>query len=92
MIKDKTPKRQTRARVFELLVEKEKRLGRRIKPSEIVSATGISHSTVTSFIKGKPIRFDAVVVDALMEYFGITSYDKFFEKKVIDDGTQKTDS
>lgn len=91
MTKNATPKRQTRARVFELLVEKEKRLGRRIKPSEIVRATGISHSTVTSFIKGKLIRFDAPVVDALMEYFEITSYDQFFEKKVIDDGTKETD-
>jgi hypothetical protein len=86
--KNKTANLQTRARVFELLVEKEKRLGRRIKPSEIVAATGISHSTVTSFIKGKPIRFDAVVIDALMGYFEITSYDLFFEKKVIDDGTE----
>lgn len=88
MVKNKVPNRQTRARVFDLLAEKEKKLGRRIKPSEIVSATGISHSTVTSFIKGKPVRFDAVVVDAFMDYFEITSYDKFFEKKVIDDGTE----
>jgi len=86
--KNKRPKRQTRAKVFELLAEKEKKLGRRIKPSEIANATGISHSTVTSFINGKPVRFDAVVIDALMGYFELTSYDQFFEKKVIDDGTE----
>jgi len=89
VIEGKTAKVQTRARGFELLAKKEKGLGRRIKPSEIAKATGISHSTVSSFIKGTPVRFDSHTIDALMNYFEISSYDDFFVKKVIN-STEKT--
>lgn len=87
MIGGKNSEVQTRSRGFELLVEKEKGLGRRIKPAEIARETGICHSTVTAFIKGTPVRFDSHTIDALMKYFEITSYDDFFVKKAI---TKKT--
>ena len=85
------PKIRTHTRVFELLAEKEKKLGRRIKNMEIARETGINHSTIASFINGTTTRFDAHTVDALMTYFELTSYDQFFEKRTVPDGTEETD-
>lgn len=82
------PKTRTHTRVFELLAEKEKKLGRRIKAMEIARETGISDKTVTALINGNTTRFDAHTVDALMTYFELKSYDQFFEKRTVSDGTQ----
>jgi len=84
-----TKKMATRVRVIDLIQEKEKREGGRIKYADIEKATNISRSVVRAYALGKQTRFDAHTVDRLMKYFGITSYDLFFEKKVID-STEKT--
>jgi transcriptional regulator with XRE-family HTH domain len=81
-------KRATRVRVIDLIQEKEKREGIRIKYADVERATGLSRSVVRAYALGLQTRFDAHTVDALMAYFGITSYDEFFEKKVIGDDTQ----
>jgi transcriptional regulator with XRE-family HTH domain len=79
----------TRVRVMELIQEKELREGIRIKYADVERATGLSRSVVRSYALGKQTRFDANTVDALMGYFGKTSYDDFFHKVEIDEPAKK---
>ena len=60
-----------RSELLKLWRQKELEVGRIITVSEVVEATGLSRETVTNFKAGRTTRYDAPVVAALCDYFGV---------------------
>jgi DNA-binding Xre family transcriptional regulator len=78
-------KRRLRNKVLELLMEKEKKLGRRIKFIEISEATGLANSIVSRWMNGKIERFDSEVLEKLGDYFECDLQDILFFEMVEDE-------
>ena len=92
MAKDITPivvNTTMRTRVFDLIKQKETRDRVTLSFRDIEKRTGIAQSTISNYASNSVKRFDAHTVETLMAFFELTSYDDFFERVQIDDGTQK---
>lgn len=79
-------------RLAELIAVHERKTSRKWTYDDISEATGISTSTLSSYVLNKVTRFDEVTVVALMEFLGITDVGKLLvleEEEVEDEGQQK---
>lgn len=76
-------------KVFDLIKDKEKRDRVNLSYMDVALATNLAKSIVANYAENRIKRFDAHTVEAFMTYFELTSYDQFFERVQIDDGTQK---
>ncbi|MBI5930205.1 MAG: helix-turn-helix transcriptional regulator [Chloroflexi bacterium] len=56
-------------RLFQLINEKENRLGHKITYADISAATGIGMSVLSRWVNNKVERFDASTVIRLCQYF-----------------------
>ncbi len=76
--------RKLRNRVLELLMEKERKLGRRIKYVEVAEATGLANSLIWRWMTGKIHRYDSEVLEKLCDYFDCDLGDMLYFEMVED--------
>ena len=76
---------ETSTNAFYLRKEMEKREGRAVPIIEVAERAGINAETLRSYEKGRVTRFDARVIDSLMTFYKLDSYDQFFKRVVVDD-------
>jgi DNA-binding Xre family transcriptional regulator len=62
-------KRQLKNRLMELIQERERKLGYRLKQHDIAQAISVTDHTIASWIRNEVTRFDKHVVEGLCEYF-----------------------
>ena len=62
-------KRQLKHRLLELVQERERKQGYRIKQHDIAKAIGVTDHTIANWIRNDVTRFDKHVVEGLCEYF-----------------------
>jgi DNA-binding Xre family transcriptional regulator len=60
-----------RNRLLELVTDRERQLGRRMRLRDIAKFVGITDTTMTSWIRNEVSRFDTHVVVGLCNYFDI---------------------
>ena len=71
-----------RMRITELIVERRKREGRNIAPSEIAKAIGVSHNTIFAYMANSTKSPDLEILGKLQHYFECSIEDLF---EYIDD-------
>ena len=71
-------KHKIKNRLLELVTERERRLGRRMRLKDIGEFVGITDHTITSWIRNEVSRFDNHVVVGLCEYFEIDLCDLLY--------------
>ena len=76
---------QTTTNAFNLRKDKEKAEGRTVPLIEVARTLGIAKGTIRSYEDGTVTRFDARVIDSLMAFYKLDSYDQFFKREVVDD-------
>lgn len=76
---------QTTTNAFDLRKDKEKQEGRIVSLAEVARRLGINKETLRAYEKGTVTRFDARVIDSLMAFYKLDSYDQFFKREVVDD-------
>lgn len=75
-------------RFAELVAEKERQEGRRWRYEDITEKTGVAMSTLSAYARNKVRRFDAVTVEALLDFFGCTVAEFF----TLEDARKAEDS
>ena len=64
-------KRRVRNRLLELITERERQLGRRMRLKDIAKFIGVSDHTITSWMRNEVTRFDNIMVAGLCDFFEI---------------------
>lgn len=73
-------------RLFELIRQKELKLGRRIQQKEIAEFAGVSEHTIINWLRNDMARYETVVVERLCDYFNCELADLlYFEVTYTDD-------
>lgn len=65
----KIKQRKVRNRLLELIQEKERKMGRRLKQHDIAEFAGVSDHTIIAWIRNEVTRFDAKLIENLCNYF-----------------------
>lgn len=79
---------ETQTQFFTLRKMREAKLGRKLPLATIAKDVDVNIETLRGYEKGRIRRFDAVVVDKLMNYFEVSNYDDFFIRVEVDDETK----
>lgn len=74
------------------LAEKELELKRKITRQEVADATGLDIGTIDRYARNQVTRFDAPVMLALCNYFGITNIGDFLVIKEVEDAAAANDN
>ena len=61
--------RQLRNRLLELMQERERKIGRRLKQRDIATFVRVTDHTIASWIRNEVTRYDKHVVEGLCDYF-----------------------
>jgi transcriptional regulator with XRE-family HTH domain len=86
MTKPKMRIRKMKNRLFELIRQKELKLGRRIQQKEIAEFAGVSEHTIINWLRNDMARYETVVVERLCDYFNCELADLlYFEVTYTDD-------
>jgi putative transcriptional regulator len=77
--------RKVRNRLLELIQEKERKIGRRVKQHDIAEFAGVSDHTIIAWIRNEVTRFDAKLIENLCNYFNCDIADLlYFEETYVD--------
>jgi putative transcriptional regulator len=78
--------RVVRNRLLELIQERERKIGRRVKQHDIAQFVGVSDHTIINWIRNEVTRFDAPLIVGICEYFNCEIGDLlYFEMVEVDD-------
>ncbi len=61
--------RKLQNRALQLLMEKERKTGKRIRNIEIAQETGLAASIISRWMNNQVERFDAHIIERLCDYF-----------------------
>lgn len=84
--------RKVRNRLLELIQERERQIGRRIKQRDIAQFVGVSDRTIISWIRNEVTRFDGNVIEGLCAYFNCDISDLLYFEWVDGETAADTDS
>jgi transcriptional regulator with XRE-family HTH domain len=85
-------KRIVRNRLLELVTERERRLGRRMRLRDIAEFVGITDNTITSWIRNEVTRFDSNVIEGFCNYFEIDLADLLYFEWIEDESESQADT
>jgi DNA-binding Xre family transcriptional regulator len=78
--------RKVRNRLLELIQERERKIGRRVKQHDIAQFIGVGDHTIINWIRNETTRFDALIIEGLCDYFSCDIADLlYFEEIEIED-------
>jgi len=81
--------RKVRNRLLELMQERERKIGRRIKQHDIATFVGVSDHTIINWIRNETKRYDAEIIEGLCDYFNCEISDLlYFEMVEVEDTTE----
>jgi putative transcriptional regulator len=82
--------RKVRNRLLELIQERERERGRRIKQHEIAEFVGVSDHTIIHWIRNQTTKFDGQTIERLCDYFNCEISDLlYFEMVEVTDVDEK---
>jgi DNA-binding Xre family transcriptional regulator len=84
--------RRVRNRIIELMQEKERKLGRRLRQREIARFVETADHTITSWVKNDVTRFDSRLLEKLCEFFECEVGDLLYLEWVEEDEPAADDS
>ena len=61
--------RIVRNRLLELIQERERKIGRRVKQHDIAQFVGVSDHTIINWIRNETSKFDGEIIARLCDYF-----------------------
>lgn len=61
--------RRVRNRLLELIQERERKIGRRVKQRDIAEFAGVTDHTIINWIRNDVTRYDAQMIERLCDYF-----------------------
>jgi putative transcriptional regulator len=76
------PQVRLKNRLFLLLSDKERQLGKRIPQYEVARAIGVTKNTITNWVKNDLNKLDVEVVENLCVYFGCQVGDLLYLEEV----------
>jgi putative transcriptional regulator len=79
------PKVRLKNRLFLLLSDKERQLGKRIPQYEVARAIGVTNNTITNWVKNDLNKLDVEVVENLCVYFGCQVGDLLYLEELDDE-------
>lgn len=79
--------RKIRNRLLELMQERERKIGRRLKQHDIAQFAGVTDHTIIKWIRNETSRYEAETLERLCDYFDCDMSDfLYFEVTDIEDG------
>jgi DNA-binding Xre family transcriptional regulator len=61
--------RVVRNRLMELIQERERKMGRRVKQRDIAQFVGVADHTITHWIRNEVTKFESDIITGLCDYF-----------------------
>jgi putative transcriptional regulator len=84
--------RRVRNRLLELIQERERKIGRRIKQHDIAQFVGVSDHTIINWIRNDVTKFDGQTIERLCDYFNCNLADLlYFEMVEVEDAGDSAD-
>lgn len=81
--------RQVRNRLLELIQERERKIGRRVKQHDIAVFAGVSDHTIINWIRNETSKFDGQTIERICDYFDCDIADLlYFEYIEVEDSDQ----
>ena len=78
--------RIVRNRLLELIQERERKIGRRVKQHDIAQFVGVSDHTIINWIRNETSKFDGEIIARLCDYFDCDLADLlYFEMVDVED-------
>jgi putative transcriptional regulator len=78
--------RKVRNRLLELMQERERKVGRRLKQHDIAEFVGVSDHTIINWIRNEVTKFDGQTIERLCDYFNCELSDLlYFEWVDVED-------
>lgn len=62
-------RRKIRNRLLELIQERERKMGRRLKQHDLAVFAGVSDHTIINWIRNETTRYEGQTIERLCEYF-----------------------
>lgn len=85
-------KRVVRNRLLELMQERERKMGRRMRQHDIAIFANVSDHTIIHWVRNETSRFDAETIERLCEYFNCQISDLlYFDYIEVDDDQSEAD-
>jgi DNA-binding Xre family transcriptional regulator len=91
MSENKIMRRKIKNRLLELIQEKERKMGRRIKQRDIAEFAEVRDHTIIAWIRNEVSRFDAKVIERLCDYFNCEVGDLLYLEITYEDIPQDPD-
>lgn len=80
--------RTVRNRLLELMQERERKIGRRLKQHDIAEFVGVSDHTIINWIRNDVTKFDGQTIARLCDYFNCELSDLlYFEMVEVEEDT-----
>jgi putative transcriptional regulator len=84
--------RRVRNRLLELIQERERKIGRRIKQHDIAQFAGVSDHTIINWIRNDVTKFEGQTIERLCDYFNCDLSDLlYFEMIEVEDPGDSAD-
>lgn len=82
--------RRVKNRLLELIQERERKIGRRVKQHDIAVFVGVSDHTIINWIRNETTKFDGQTIERLCDYFDCDIADLlYFEVVEVDNGSDQ---
>jgi putative transcriptional regulator len=78
-------KRKIRNRLMELMQERERKIGRRLKQRDVARAVGTADHTIMNWLRNEVSRFDSDLLERMCEFFECEVGDLIYLKWVEED-------
>jgi DNA-binding Xre family transcriptional regulator len=80
---------RVRNRLLELVTDRERQLGRRMRLKDIAEYIGVANHTITNWMRNEVSRFDDIMVVGLCNFFDIEIGDLLYFEYEEDDEVDK---
>ena len=81
--------RKVRNRLLELMQERERKIGRRLKQHDIAEFVGVSDHTIINWIRNDVTKFDGQTIEGLCDYFNCELSDLlYFEMVEVEENSE----
>ncbi len=84
-------KRVLRNKLLELMQERERKIGRRLKQHDIAQFAGVSDHTIINWIRNDVTKFDGQTIERLCDYFNCDVGDLLYFEWVDAEDTLSVD-
>lgn len=80
--------RRVRNRLLELIQERERKIGRRVKQRDIAQFAGVADHTIINWIRNETTKYDSRTIERICDYFDCDIADLlYFEIVEVSDNT-----